>query len=132
MLYENRLNGVAEDIGSAIGYTATCTLIEWYGGRQVWIPLVAEPTNEIARVIGWSAYRRLVDLFPNQRIMVPVDHFRELCRRDRVVAIMTQGGNGSKQIAACLGLTERQVQNIRRKLEEAGVLNLVLNAPVPE
>lgn len=122
MLYENRLNSSVEDIASTIGYMATCTLIEWYGGRQLFIPKHPDPDHEIARIIGCTAYRHLVGHFGDRVLKVPTDHFRELVRQDRIVASLLSVGHGTKLIAGMIGLTERQVQNIRRRLEEAGVL----------
>lgn len=122
MLYENRMNSSVEDIASAIGYMATCTLIEWYGGRKLFIPKHFDPQHEIARIIGAVAYRHLVGHFGDSLVTVPTDHFRELVRQDRIVANLLRLGHGTKLIGSMVGLTERQVQNIRRRLEDAGVL----------
>lgn len=125
MLYENRPNGSAEDIAATIGYTATCTFIEWYGGRRIWIPTVADQDHEIARVIGLSAFRALVRQFGDTQLVVPTDHFREIVKQDRIVAGMLRLNHGTKEISATVGLTERQVQNIRQRLEAAGVIAIV-------
>lgn len=123
MLYENRTNGWAEDIASAIGYTATCTLIEWYGGTRLWVPGVADASHIIGRVIGQAAFRALVATFGNSQLRIPTDYFRELVKQDRIVARMIQNGSGATEISAVIGMTPRQVQNIRRRLEECGILS---------
>lgn len=122
MLYDSRLNGVVEDIAAAIGYTATCTFVEWYGGRDVWVPISADEKHELAKVLGLGAMRRLCDLYGNQRVVVPTDFFRDLMKRDRIVAEMVRHGHGTKSIAATIGVTERSVQKTRRRLEENGIL----------
>ena len=124
MLYANRLNSSVEDIASAIGYMATCTLIEWYGGKKLFIPKHFDPNHEIARIIGACPYRHLVAQYGDTLVTVPTDHFRELIRQDRIVASLLGIGHGTKLIAGMVGLTERQVQNIRRRLECAGVLDV--------
>ena len=127
MLYENRTNSSVEDIACVIGYTATCTLIEWYGGTNLWIPVAGTETHEIGRIIGLPAFRALCREYGATCLRVPTDHFRDQMRQDRAVARMIQFGHGAKSIGAAIGLTPRQVQNIRRRLEEAGVLS-----PLPE
>lgn len=125
MLYDNRLNSSAEDICAVIGYTATCALIEWYGGTRLWIPKHADENHEIAKIIGYPAFRALVREFGDTAIHdVPTDYFREVIKRDRAIYRMLKMGHGSQTIAGVLGITQRKVQTTRKAFEETGLLAL--------
>lgn len=128
MLYEGRGNGLIEDVCAAIGYTATCTLVEWWGGKRPWIPVTLDEQHEFALILGMPAFRALVKAFGGTQLDVPTDHFREVIKRDRIVANLIPRGLGSKEIARCIGLKERQVLNIRQRLEAAGVLPIGPNS----
>lgn len=131
----DKLHGVLEDIGAEIGYTATCSLVDWFGGRTLYIPESFDDSHDIARVIGARAFARLVrmaDSFDGRLICLPIDFQRELLRRDRLICALIARGAGTKEVAKVAIITERQVQNIRRRLEADGLLPLVLkDGPAP-
>lgn len=122
----DRLNGIVEDLGSVIGYSATAALVDWFGGGNLYVPLVVEEQHPIAKVIGLPAFSRLVREWPGETLWLPLGYQREQDRRDRMIAVMLAMGLGSKQVAAIAGMSERHVQHTRLRLEELGVMPMIL------
>jgi hypothetical protein len=127
----NRMNGVLEDIGAEVGYTATNALVDWFGGGNLHIPTAASEDHPIAKVIGLSAMKRLVKLYEgcvgNQRMLwVPLGYEREIARRDRMIALLFAQGYGTKAITSVTGMSERHVQQVRVRIENLGLLPLIL------
>lgn len=127
----DKLHGVLEDISAEIGYTATNALVDWFGGANLHIPTEADPEHAIAKVIGLPGFKRLVKLYDgyvgNQRLLwVPFGYQRDADRRDRMIAVLFANGYGSKAIADIAQMTERHVQKVRKRVEEQGLLPLIL------
>ena len=116
-----------EDVAAVIGYTATTRLVNWFGGRQIYVPARATPEHPIAQAIGEVAFARLVQEFGCEILRIPFD---ELDRRDRIIADLVMLGKGSREIAEKTGLTERRVQQIRKRLEDSGILPLLIKISV--
>lgn len=128
-----KLHGIVEDLGAEIGYTATAALVDWFGGGNVRIPLEATPDHAICKVIGEPAFKRLVKwmdgmaLTNRDRLLwVPLGYQREQDRRDRMIAVLFELGLGSKAISSIAGMSERHVQGVRVRVEEMGILPLIL------
>lgn len=119
-------HGILEDIGAEIGYTATCALVDWFGGRSLYIPEKADDSHDIARVVGVRAFARLVAAWGGETICLPLDYQREIVRRDRMICALIHQGLGTREVARVAMITERQVQHIRRRLEDDGLLPLIL------
>lgn len=125
------MNGVMEDIANEIGFTAANSLIDWFGGGNLHIPTTAHVNHPIAKVCGLSAMRRLVAMYEgrigNQRLLwVPMAYEREIARRDRMIAAMFAHGWGTKAIMNITGMSERHVQQVRLKVEQMGLLPLIV------
>lgn len=125
-------HGVIEDLGAEIGYTATTALVDWFGGGYLFIPREANPSHPIAKVVGEAAFRRLVEMYrgkkdDNERMLwLPLGYQREIDRRDRMIAALYHLGLGSKQIAGIAAMSERHVQAVRKRVEELGLLPLII------
>jgi hypothetical protein len=122
-----RLNGILEDVGAELGFTATSALAAWFGGMNLYVPGTVDPDHPIVSVIGIAPYRRLVAAFGGEVLCLPEGRQDEIDRRDRVIATMLGGGKGTKEIAGKTGLSERRVQQIRMRLENSGVIPLIWN-----
>ena len=48
-----------DDLCAVIGYTATRIIAAWYPGRQLYVPMRADPAPPLARLIGFPALRAL-------------------------------------------------------------------------
>lgn len=125
--------GIVEDLGTVIGYTATATLVDWFGGGNLHVPNEASPEHPIAKVIGFSAFKHLVKWMDGQAVnsrerlvWIPMGYQREQDRRDRMIAVLLAQGLGSKQVAGIAGMSERHVQAVRLRVEAMGVLPLIL------
>ena len=122
----SRLNGVTEDLDAVIGYTACSTLVDWFGGGYLRIPNSIDTTHPVCKVIGEPAFRRLIAEFGGTKLWIPLDYQREQDRRDRMIAVMFYLGLGTKQIATIASMTERHVQLVRKRVEELGLLPLII------
>lgn len=124
-------NTILEDIAAEIGYTATAALTAWYGGRWMRVPVAADKEHVLAKLLGLPAYTRLVGAFADQRLFIPKDS-RQALRRQRQVYNMLSHGMSPQRAAEVLSITAAQVHNIRRELEEAGLLPTILKTPPVE
>lgn len=125
-------NGVLEDISAVIGFTATTRLVAIFGSApapgQLLIPVDAHPDHAITMAIGMPAMQRLVAEWGGQVIKLCSHADFHHMRLVRAVANMLKGGMPTKDVAIVVGLTERQVRNLRVEAEEIGLLPLVLSA----
>lgn len=121
----DRLNSVLDDISAEIGFTATSTLAAWFGGSNLYVPGKADPEHAVAKMIGFSAFRRLVECFGSETLWLPDDD-RGPDRRDRLICSAFAEGKGAKTISGMTGLSERRVNQIRIALETRGLLPLIL------
>ena len=122
-------NTLLEDIAAEIGYTATSTLVGWFGGEQIRVPLEQNPEHLIAKLIGTAAFGRLVRAFGGENIFVPRDSMRLTLQQHRVIYNLLRNGTGIDSVSAQTGLTTRQIHYIRRNFEERGILPMILKAP---
>lgn len=125
-------HGVMEDVAAEIGYTATTALVDWFGGiGQLYIPNEAKEDHPIAKVIGMPAFIRLVKMFEKagvheRFVWMNQNEQREIVRRDRLIAAMMDMGLGSKQISMLTGMSESHVRWARKRVEEMGVLPILM------
>lgn len=120
------LNTTLDDIAADIGFTATMTLVAWYGGTHLYVPEKLSERHAIAKAVGLRHAERLVAAHGGGVLFVPDAVSYDRARRDRMVVEGVGQGMGTKQLAALTGLTERRVQQIRLRLEGEGLLPLVL------
>ena len=125
-------NGVLEDIAAVIGFGATTRLVALFGSAprpaNLLIPVDAHPDHAITRAIGEPAMRRLVAEWGGQVLHLSMDADFHHARLLRAVAAMLKSGMPAKDVAGVVGLTERQIRNLRTEAEEIGLLPLVLRA----
>lgn len=121
-----RTNTTLDDIAGEIGFTATITLATWYGGRNLYVPAAPDEESAVVKLIGMSAVKRLAAAWGGLPLAVPTMWRYEEEQRNRTIGNLLIEGHGTKQIAAMMGMTERRIQQIRRALEDAGLLPLVL------
>ena len=119
-------NTIVEDICAVIGYSATVRLVAWFGGDYLRIPDQYNPDHLLAKVIGRPAFKRLVEAMGGHSMFVPNDSFREQAHQMKCIYHLLRDGCSCRAIAAATNLSSRQVVNIRRRLEEIGLLPLVV------
>lgn len=121
-----KTHGIMEDISADIGYTAANSLVDWFGGGNVAIPTTVAEDHPICKIIGSSAFSKLVGGYGGTTVWIPLGYQREMDRRDRMIATLFALGLGAKQIASVAGMSEDHVQKVRLRVERLGVLPLIL------
>lgn len=119
-------NGVLEDISAVIGFTATTRLVAIFGPGKLLVPMEAGADHAITRAIGLPAARALSVEWGGQVLELCFHADYHHARLVRAVANMIKGGMPTKDVAIVVGLTERQVRNLRTEAEDMGLLPLVL------
>lgn len=128
-------NGTLEDLGREIGYTATAALVAWFAGKSLYVPGAAEPEHPLAKIVGMPAFRRLVLIWPQETLAIPMGHASEVDRRMRQIAVLYAQGMGSASISTATGLSERRVQQLRVQLEADGLIPMIMEQhgiPIPK
>lgn len=118
-------HGVIEDIGAALGYTATTMLVFWFGGASLFVPREAREEHAIARIIGMPAYRRLVAMFGGESVWIPAARAPQAEARARSVLRLLAAGRTAHEIANEVGITKRRVEQIRKRLVAEGILSAI-------
>lgn len=119
-------HGILEDIGAILGYSATASLVDWFGGGNLYIPAEINENHPIAQVIGMPAATRLVREWGGETLWLPLGYQREQDRRDRMIALLLAAGVGSKAVSNVAGMSESHIQKTRKRLEEMGLMPLIL------
>lgn len=123
-----RTNTSLDDIASVIGFTATIRLSVFCGDRTkpLYVPETADPEHELAALLGMPAFTRLVACWGRQHLSVGTLHQVALDRRLDAVRRRLLAGVNVQMIAGEMDLSPRRVQQIRRSLEDAGLIPLIL------
>lgn len=123
-------NTLLDDLCAEIGYTATTVICAWYGRESLYVPSRATTDNHLHRLIGRAAFERLVKAFGGTQIRcVPKNALYERYVRRRAVFDMFLAGQSLSEISFTTGLTHTHLINIRREMEEAGLLPVILRTP---
>lgn len=123
---KRKLNGVAEDLGAVIGLTKTLLLCATLGGTKLYVPDAARPDHRLFKLLGESAFRRLVAEWGCAHLNVPALADFGRYQRIRKAAEMHARGNSLHAIAAATGVTYQQAKNDLRTAENLGIVPLVL------
>ena len=115
-------NGLLEDLCAEIGYTATMTLVDFFGGASLYVPGEAAEKHKLAKLIGFPAYRKLVAAYGATTLNMPLDFQRERNQRNRLIGALTLRGMNSKDIGALCGISPRNVDYVKTELQNAGIL----------
>lgn len=119
-------NSTIEDVCAVIGFTATTRLIDWFGGNNIYVPSEPSDDHTLACIIGMPAMRALCLEFGDLTVWIPSTvHTAHIATKKQVAELLRKGG-GSRSVSDATGLSQRQVQRIRRELEEFGLLPQVL------
>jgi DNA-binding NarL/FixJ family response regulator len=127
-----RDNTTLDDIATVIGFTATLRLAAYYGGQNLYVPANPDEGCQIVRLIGLSASRRLAGEFGSEHVAVPTMWAYEEDQRNRLILNLLKQGQSPKEIAHTTGMTERRVQQIRRHLEDVGLMPLIVKEKASE
>lgn len=123
-----RLNGIVEDLGAIMGYTATSTLIDYLGGTSLYVPKKATPEHIIARLVGVSAMRALCLEYGDTTLNLPIDYRRERSVRSRLIGALLMRDVLPKDIAVIAGVSIKSVMLTRNELEQSGLLPCIVGS----
>ena len=130
----NHANTVLDDVCALIGFSATVRLVEWLGGRHVYVPCDPTPDHPLAKLIGAGALRALAGEFGGQPLWVPAHvlhrHHKATALKKQVAKLLFAGGT-PQTVSRDLGISERQAQRIRKQLMEAGLVPASILATGP-
>ncbi|MQR02344.1 hypothetical protein [Glaciimonas soli] len=127
-----RPNTNLDDIANVIGFSATLRITAWFGGSNLYIPGHAYEQHAVAKLIGLAAFKRLVEEWGNEHLTIPINRADEVDRRNRHISDLMVRGMGAKEIAFETGLHERRIQQLRRQLEESGLVPMVMYTKPPQ
>lgn len=113
-----------DDVCAAVGWTATCAIVAWWGGRQLYVPPEAREDHPIALVIGMPAFRALVREFGGlaKAWSIPTGGICEQYVRDRRITERYAAGATPGLVAEEFGIGLRRAQQLRVELEQRGWL----------
>lgn len=116
------LNTTLDDLSAVIGFSATVRLVSHYGGRDLHVPAEVSELHPVAKLIGVSRMRHLVNVWPEERVSVPtLATIRQEIRHATVLRLMLHGID-EHTIAAMTDLGHRRVLQLKREFEREGLL----------
>lgn len=116
-----------DDIGAAIGTTATLRLLALFGGTRLYVPETMTADHVIARALGLEAALRLSATFAREQLELSdaEDYLR--LRRVRRVAGLLRAGAAARDVAELVGLSTKQVGRCRVEAEAIGLMPMVFD-----
>lgn len=121
MTSHKTLAGYAEHIG----FEPTIALASFFGaaGKNLHIPMSADPDHIIAKVIGLEAFTRLVEVYGGERISIPQLEISPMRNAGRVW-LLNQRNISASASASLLGLSVDRVRQINSSLRREGFFDL--------
>lgn len=119
-----RRSHTLDSICEVIGFTATTSLMEWYGGANLCVPNKVTSEHFLSRAIGTAAFTKLVEAFGGDTVWIPASTSGRYANADarlRRVSRLLAAGKTSREIADETGLSQRQVQRMQMSLEVVGL-----------
>ena len=111
-----------DDICASVGYTATCVISAWFGGRKLHVPVQAHPDHPLAVLIGHAALRALVRDWAGDDLKIPTHRTAARLHRDRRACELFAEGWTPARVADDLGIGVRRAEQLRRELDANGWL----------
>ena len=104
-----------------VGEPAFASLVEFRGGRSVFIPSVYRPEHWLSGLIGEAACRAMIDHFGGNAIRLPLNKqglterlMQAKARFNQEVLDLHHAGLGTSAICARLGVSEKYVRRVKR------------------
>ncbi len=103
---------IVESLRDAIGWSATITLVDLYGGTLLFVPSEFRPDHELIQHLGHRTVVRLVEEFAGERIYMPRLTAQVRAQRDAEIRQRYQAGWTARKLAREYGLSDRHVWRI--------------------
>lgn len=113
------LRDIAEN--EQLGITVAMKLVDSYGGTRVWIPADVEHSHHLCRAIGFEKAQQLCLVYALEYLSIEKADKALKLIRDKAIQNLLRSGATVVQAARKYELTERQVYNIKRNAEAAGM-----------
>lgn len=123
--FKRKPNGLAEDLGAAIGFTNTLLICGVFGGKTLYVPEVVSTDHRLEKLIGHQAFVALVAEWGGETLTVPALADFGRYRRIRRGAELLCQGKSLHAIARVNSITYNQAKNDRKTAELLGLLPLV-------
>lgn len=109
---------VLAEMAEVVSLATVATIVDHYGGRELYIPSRADGTHKLVELIGAEDLAALVGRFGGETLYLPrADRARRLVR-DHHIRQLKEAGSTVDELAQRFGLTTRQVFNILSKPRE--------------
>ena len=108
---------ILTELTDAIGFPATIEVVRRWGGRYLYVPVLARPGDALALTLGFDVARRLSEAYGGQRIQLPAERNALLDLRNAAIAADRSSGMSQEQIGLRYGLTRQSVSYILRRHE---------------
>lgn len=125
-------NSLLDDLCSEIGFSATVIIYSWYGGGNLYVPSSANGEHKLKNLIGARAFTGLVTAFSGQDLFIPRNSIFTRYTRWRKVRDLVLLGKSTYEISVETGFSRMQILKIRRALEAAKMLPIILTEPLGE
>lgn len=117
------VNTTLDDIAHVIGFSAAVRISAYYGGRDLYVPTEVSELHPIAKLIGVSRTRAMVNEWPGDRISIPTLSFVSQEERHAKVLYRTLRGFSASEISQELNISKRRVHQIQRGFCDSGILH---------
>ncbi|WP_165078091.1 MULTISPECIES: RNA helicase [unclassified Desulfovibrio] len=100
------------ELAGLIGNDATQALCSTLGGVSLYVPMQADASGDLARIIGVPALRKLVEVYGGDMIAVP-NRRKEGPRKGKILDMLDRG-MAARDIALSLDVTQRYVEYLAK------------------
>lgn len=115
-----RRSDALDEICATVGFSATISLMRWFGGSNIYVPKKKGSDRMLSSIIGRMACNRMVDVFAGETLWIPEDlsgRYKAADERLRGIARMIRSGASRKHIADSMGISLRSVDRVRSALK---------------
>ena len=113
---DNDLPDLLARVARACGRATALALAKEFGGVVVDVPKKPSPHHKLVRAIGIEATEKLIDLFGNGPLTVPLGPFKSQAKAREATRQNLRAGMSTMKTARAVGIHERTVRRVRRKL----------------
>ncbi|PCJ57867.1 MAG: helix-turn-helix domain-containing protein [Rhodospirillaceae bacterium] len=116
--------GVLAQIAEAAGAGAAINLARRYGGTEISIPKNPRADSPLVKAVGMTAARAIAREIGHGRLLIPMAGLRGEGARRAEAARMLSGGKSVPIVARAVGVHERTVRRMGKRLREGAALPL--------
>lgn len=116
-----------DDVCAIVGWSRAVSLTLWFGNSNLYVPATPDDDHVLLTLLGRVVLQRLINEFGGTTVWIPSGgNYGKADQLKCEVRRMVLRGCGSRQMAAELGISQRQAQRIRLALEASNMLPKIL------